>query len=474
MNSEITSNMLEHIRKICEYDRIPGSAEYNQAIQYIQSQVVDCGIQEIIEFPASNQFWGWRLPESINHWHDENTEKRAIEFDVGGNIRLLDVLVPGKSVKELLLITHLDHPRPSANDNASGPAMMIELIKYLSINKPALSIRFLFTIEYWGTVAYFSRFTAKKDNIVAGISLDMVGGCQEKARSTLIVDEIPHHQISSLDLLLYKNLEKYTHDGKYRSVGLPVKSIRSQKIFFTGGSDHYILNDSSIGIPSTCINTYPDIYYHTKNDTPDKISDKTLNVFFKTIIETLPEFADAINGKNNLSICLAANSTYQLLLSYFSRKIQINEGAKQEKDSFIVAHMIDMFYQKSGAKKNKSTEELFLSLNHVYQNLFDNKIYQINFGTQEKYIKNYVGPLYRMELFSKLTLAEKNKLNDLHLLDKLFFAKSELCINYFTLGYDEFQSCWLIDFHYESSNFIDLFQPYLDMLLEKGFLTKKD
>ena len=53
-------------------------------------------------------------------------------------------------------------------------------------------------------------------------------------------------------------------------IGKPVAAYRCDFQYYTGGSDHYILNDKSVGIPSTCINTYPDRFYHTQEDTIDK------------------------------------------------------------------------------------------------------------------------------------------------------------------------------------------------------------
>jgi hypothetical protein len=41
---------------------------------------------------------------------------------------------------------------------------------------------------------------------------------------------------------------------------------------FSGGSDHYILSDPTIGVPTPMLMQWPDKYYHTSGDTIDKVS----------------------------------------------------------------------------------------------------------------------------------------------------------------------------------------------------------
>ena len=39
-----------------------------------------------------------------------------------------------------------------------------------------------------------------------------------------------------------------------------------------GGSDHYILSDPTVGIQTPMLNQWPDKFYHTSDDTLDKVS----------------------------------------------------------------------------------------------------------------------------------------------------------------------------------------------------------
>jgi len=468
----VSKKILSHIERLCEYNRLPCSSDYDRAIDY----VVDCiseqnCIVEDINLPGNFSYWSWKLPEEFNHWKDGRNDKK-IQFDINKDIRLLDVIVRGSSDKELIFITHMCHPKPGANDNASGAAMMIELIKYYSANKPEISLRFLFTVEYWGTVAYFHTFESKKEKIIAGISLDMVGGDQDKSHSTLIVDEIPHHLSSDLDLILYDNLEKLTSKGKYRSIGLPVKFLRTQKLFFTGGSDHYILNDSSIGIPSTCINTYPDINYHSSEDTPDKISLVTIEVFFQTILNTIPEFSKSILGSLPKVITLNSVAIFQEITNYISGKLHKNDPPNFLKDSFLISHLVNIFIRKFGDKHAVLSYSIFTSACLIYKDIYQMDIKYIKIPELVFIKKNYLGPFYRESFFNSILDNHKKEMQLLSKEDSLYFSKAELCINYFTLGYSELEVCWLVDHHYESIGYYEKFLPYFNLLLEYAYLSR--
>ncbi|KUJ98780.1 MAG: Leucine aminopeptidase, partial [Thermococcales archaeon 44_46] len=83
----------------------------------------------------------------------------------------------------VLFVAHICHPRPGANDNASGAAMLIELAKVLN-NLYNDSFRFGFAFlwipEHYGTQAFIEKYT-KLDDYYVAINLDMVGGSEDRA-----------------------------------------------------------------------------------------------------------------------------------------------------------------------------------------------------------------------------------------------------------------------------------------------------
>jgi len=53
-------------------------------------------------------------------------------------------------------------------------------------------------------------------------------------------------------------------------------TFRCRAIEHMGGSDHHEFVDSTIGVPCVMLLQWPDLYYHTSQDTPDKVSAQTL------------------------------------------------------------------------------------------------------------------------------------------------------------------------------------------------------
>jgi aminopeptidase-like protein len=84
--------------------------------------------------------------------------------------------------QEIVIIAHLCHPLPSANDNASGAAGLLELaraFKYLIKNKvidnPKRTLRFVWVPEFNGTVPWMKFYEDRIRNVLACINLDMIG-----------------------------------------------------------------------------------------------------------------------------------------------------------------------------------------------------------------------------------------------------------------------------------------------------------
>ncbi|MBC7931194.1 MAG: M28 family peptidase, partial [Rubrivivax sp.] len=110
--------------------------------------------------------------------------KHAGAYDV------VTATIPGSDPKlkdeEIAFSCHLDHPRPGANDNASGSATILEvarafakLISEKKIAHPARTIRFIWPAEIEGTLALLNARPDIARRIKAVVHLDMVGGGPE-------------------------------------------------------------------------------------------------------------------------------------------------------------------------------------------------------------------------------------------------------------------------------------------------------
>ena len=89
---------------------------------------------------------------------------------------------PAVGKEEIIITCHLDHPRPGANDNASGCAAILETARTLSklvrdkiLPRPARTIRFLWPAEIEGSIIYLSQHE-DTSLLKANIHMDMVGG----------------------------------------------------------------------------------------------------------------------------------------------------------------------------------------------------------------------------------------------------------------------------------------------------------
>ena len=200
-----------------------------------------------------------------------------------GTLEVLSAKIPGETEEEILAVAHMCHPKPSANDNASGVCTLIETARVISalvragmIKKPRRTIRFLFVPEMTGTVAFLSNNEKIMRNIVAGLNLDMVGEDQVICRSILMVDSTPlafptfvNAYVKYLFSFLPKDLKTFSSSEHF-------SSFRYAFVKFSGGSDNEILSDPTVDIPTPSFTNWPDKYYHTSEDTIDKVSPKTL------------------------------------------------------------------------------------------------------------------------------------------------------------------------------------------------------
>jgi len=194
-----------------------------------------------------------------------------------GQMEVVSGLIPGQTEDEIVIISHLCHPQPSANDNASGAAVALETLLTLNelvrqgvLANPLRSIRLLLVPEIRGTCAYLATYPDRISRMVVGVNLDMVGQDQSKCGSTFIIERPPDVSASYAPDLLEFIRDRLDRAPSFS--GQPELPLyRETSTGFSGGSDHAILSDPLVGIPSPMIIQWPDRYYHTDQDTIDKV-----------------------------------------------------------------------------------------------------------------------------------------------------------------------------------------------------------
>ena len=218
-----------------------------------------------------------------------------------GEIEVVSACIPGVTTEEVAAIAHLCHPQPSANDNASGSGTLIETARVLNtliqsgeLAKPQRTIRFLWVPEMTGTYAYLSANENRIGETVAAINLDMVGENQELCKGPLIVEKPPRATRGfggylAESILRYMAMES-SNLGGTSSYALFKWAVSP----YSGGSDHSIWSDPSVGISCPMTIQWPDKYYHTSEDSIDKVDPHMLKLV-GTITATYLYFSANMN-----------------------------------------------------------------------------------------------------------------------------------------------------------------------------------
>jgi hypothetical protein len=184
--------------------------------------------------------------------------------------------------EEIIYSCHLDHPRPGANDNASGCVSILEAARTLKqlvsnglLPAPKRSIRFIWPAEIEGTLIYLSTLK-DTSHIKANIHLDMVGG-GEQTKAVFRISGGPMSQPSFIADVAHE-IGYFVNDQTLRyasgeEVAYPLVSKEGSKnpqlAQMEGidlGSDHQIFNESSWAIPGIYLHDWPDRYIHTNFD----------------------------------------------------------------------------------------------------------------------------------------------------------------------------------------------------------------
>ncbi|HDI52858.1 MAG TPA: DUF4910 domain-containing protein, partial [Candidatus Bathyarchaeota archaeon] len=195
-----------------------------------------------------------------------------------GSLEVGEAWIEGEGEGEVIIVAHICHPQPSANDNASGCAAAMEAARTLRkliaegrLKRPRRTIRFLFVPEMTGTYAWLAENEDRIGGMVAALNLDMVGEKQELCGSTLILEWTPDASASYVNPLLEAILDELKGEFKNLSGTAAYPLYRWTSTPFSGGSDHYIFSDPSVGVPCPMIIQWPDKFYHTSLDTVDKV-----------------------------------------------------------------------------------------------------------------------------------------------------------------------------------------------------------
>ncbi len=212
--------------------------------------------------------WGFCLTynqfKEINiKYSDEDTFKVVINSNLNNNGSLSygELIIKGKSRKEILISTYICHPS-MANNELSGPIVSMSLINYFIEKKLNKTLRFIFIPETIGSIAYLSRnLKYLKRYVIGGYNLSCIG---DERKHSCMLSKNENSPSDEALLLSYKKM-----------------NIRNYKIypFLNRGSDERQYNSPGIDLGITSIfrskyTEYPE--YHTSLDNFDVVTLKGL------------------------------------------------------------------------------------------------------------------------------------------------------------------------------------------------------
>ncbi len=213
-----------------------------------------------------NKTWGFCISENERKKLKPGKYKVVIKSELkNGELNYADLVIAGKSDKEIMFSTYICHPS-MVNNELSGPVLATFLAKYIKSKDNYYTYRFVFAPETIGSLVYMSKHLKHlKEKVKAGYILTCVG--DERAYSYLpsrygntLADKV------ALNVLNYeiKKFKKYS--------------------FLDRGSDERQYCSPGANLPFCSVMrskyaTYPE--YHTSKDDFNLVTAKGLEDSYK-------------------------------------------------------------------------------------------------------------------------------------------------------------------------------------------------
>ena len=229
-----------------------------------------------------------------------------------GNLNYGEIILKGKSKKEILISTYICHPS-MANNELSGPIVSMGLINYFKRKKLNKTLRFIFIPETIGSISYLSNNVKYlKENVIGGYNLSCVGDERQHSCMFSKYQNSPSDEavIEAYKLLKIKNYKIYS--------------------FLKRGSDERQYNSPGIDLKISSIfrtkyGEYPE--YHTSLDNFNlvtvkgctggfNVAKKSIEILLERIYPECKIMCEPQMGKRGLYPTLSTKNTNKLTKGY--------------------------------------------------------------------------------------------------------------------------------------------------------------
>ncbi len=263
--------------------------------------------------------WGFCISfnefKNLDKTYNSNDKFKVVidsTFNNKGNLNYGELILKGKSKKEILISTYICHPS-MANNELSGPIVSMGLINYFKNKNLNKTLRFIFIPETIGSISYLSKnIKHLKKNVIGGYNLSCIGdnrqhSCMFSKYQNSPSDEAVIEAYKALKIKKYKVysfLKRGSDERQYNSPGIDLKI---SSIFRTKYHEypeyHTSLDDFTIVTQKGCLGGF-------------NVARKSIEILLERIYPEYKIICEPQMGKRGLYSTLSTKNENKLTMSY--------------------------------------------------------------------------------------------------------------------------------------------------------------
>mgnify|MGYP001235990849 CR=1 FL=1 len=263
--------------------------------------------------------WGFCISydeyKNLDKRYSSNDEFKVVinsSLNKKGSLNYGEILLKGKSKKEILISTYICHPS-MANNELSGPIVSMGLINYFQKKKLNKTIRFIFIPETIGSISYLNKnIVYLKKNVIGGYNLSCIGderqhSCMFSKYQDSPSDEAVIEAYKSLKIKNYKVysfLERGSDERQYNSPGIDLKISSIFRTKYGEYSEyHSSLDNFNLVTQKGCLGGF-------------NVARKSIEILLKRVYPKYRIVCEPQMGKRGLYPTLSTKGKKELTKSY--------------------------------------------------------------------------------------------------------------------------------------------------------------